>query len=63
MNLNDKLIKSLKPTSKTYRMADGRGLYLQVEPNGSKLWRWNYKFSSNANNALKRSDAGLIDIS
>lgn len=45
MNLNDKLIKSLKPTSKTYRMADGRGLYLQVEPNGSKLWRWNYKFS------------------
>jgi integrase len=35
-----------KAVAKTvpYKMVDGRGLYLLVQPSGSKLWRWNYKF-------------------
>lgn len=37
-------IKSAQPKSKTYKQTDGRGLYLQVNPNGSKWWRFRYKF-------------------
>ncbi|MEM6498327.1 MAG: integrase arm-type DNA-binding domain-containing protein, partial [Pseudomonadota bacterium] len=29
---------------KPYKVADGEGLYLQVTPNGSKLWRCRYRF-------------------
>lgn len=28
-----------------YRLADGHGLFLLVQPSGSKLWRWNYRFA------------------
>ncbi len=27
-----------------YRLTDGDGLFLLVQPSGSKLWRWNYRF-------------------
>src|SRR5690606_33747954 len=27
------------------RVADGLGLYLLIQPNGSKLWRWNYRLA------------------
>ena len=27
-----------------YRLTDGEGLFLLVQPSGSKLWRWNYRF-------------------
>lgn len=30
--------------SKDYKLADGGGLYLLVRPNGSKLWRFKYRF-------------------
>ena len=30
--------------SKDYKLADGEGLYLLVHPNGSKLWRFKYRF-------------------
>lgn len=29
--------------SKPYKLADGRGLFLLVQPTGSKLWRWKYR--------------------
>ena len=29
-----------------YRLADGQGLYLLVQPSGSKLWRWNYRYGA-----------------
>jgi integrase len=38
-------IKALKPRAKAYKVFDGRGLYLQVSPSGSKLWRFRYKFA------------------
>ncbi len=40
----DKAIKAAKPEAKQYRMAAGQGMYLQVMPNGSKLWRMKYRF-------------------
>ena len=43
--LTDIAIKKAKATEKTYRMTDGSGLYLQVEPNGGKYWRLAYRFS------------------
>ncbi len=39
----DKAIKAAKPESKQYRMSAGQGMYLQVMPNGSKLWRLKYR--------------------
>jgi hypothetical protein len=29
-----------------YRVADGGGLYILVRPNGSKLWRYDYRLDS-----------------
>jgi len=41
--LNDKQIKNLKPAEKDYKKYDAKGLFILVRPNGSKLWRFNYK--------------------
>jgi integrase len=43
MALKDTEIKALKPLDKLYRRADGGGLYVEVFPNGSKLWRWKFR--------------------
>jgi integrase len=37
--LSDTQVRSLKPAVKPYRVFDGDGLYIEVFPNGSKLWR------------------------
>lgn len=37
-------IKALKPASKPYKKSDGGGLFLLVQPNGSKAWRFGYRF-------------------
>lgn len=37
-------VSRLKAREKTYRVADGEGLYLQVEPNGGLYWRLAYRF-------------------
>ena len=38
-------IKNAKPREKPYKMTDEKGLYLLVNPNGSKLWKFKYRFS------------------
>ncbi|NDP49279.1 MAG: tyrosine-type recombinase/integrase [Sulfuriferula multivorans] len=38
-------VKTAKPQERAYKLADSGGLYLFVQPNGSKLWR--YKFRIN----------------
>lgn len=42
MSLTDTAIKALKPKDKAYVVADGRGLYLEVMPSGTKAWRYRY---------------------
>ncbi|MBQ0754228.1 MAG: tyrosine-type recombinase/integrase [Gammaproteobacteria bacterium] len=37
-------IKHAKPEAKPYKMAGGQGMYLLVNPAGSKLWRMKYRF-------------------
>lgn len=36
-------IAALQPLDKSYRKADEKGLYIEVFPNGSKLWRFKYR--------------------
>jgi hypothetical protein len=36
-------ITNLRPKKADYRVADGGGLYILVRPNGSKLWRYDYR--------------------
>ncbi|WP_312224079.1 tyrosine-type recombinase/integrase [Rhizobium rhizoryzae] len=44
MSLTDTAIRNLKPSEKPRKHADGEGLYLLVNPNGSKLWRMKFRF-------------------
>ncbi|GAB7555167.1 integrase arm-type DNA-binding domain-containing protein [Novosphingobium sp. 11B] len=37
-------IASAKPRERDYKLSDGGGLYLLVRPNGTKLWRLNYRY-------------------
>lgn len=46
MPLSDTGVKNLKPAEKPYKIADGGGLHLLVNPNGSKLWRLAYRFGA-----------------
>ena len=40
-----KAASNAKPETKTYNLSDGGGLYLLVKPNGTKAWRFNYRFN------------------
>lgn len=42
MALSDVKIRTLKARDKIYKVSDDRGLFLEVSPNGSKLWRYRY---------------------
>lgn len=42
--LSDARIRVLKPREKPYKQADFDGLYLLIKPNGSKLWRFKYRW-------------------
>jgi len=44
MRLSDRRIRGLKPREKAFKAFDGYGLYLHVQPGGSKLWRLKYRF-------------------
>lgn len=44
-------IKSAKPTARAFKLADTGGLFVLVQPNGSKLWR--YKFRLNGVEGLQ----------
>ena len=43
--LSDKKIKTAKPKEAPYKLTDGGGLYLLINPNGSKLWKLKYRFT------------------
>lgn len=43
MKLSDIKVKNLYPKKKTYKVFDGRGLYIEVQPNGAKYWRLKYR--------------------
>lgn len=45
MPLNDMQIRRAKPEAKVYTLGDGQGLSLLIEPNGSKSWRFRYRYA------------------
>jgi hypothetical protein len=44
MPLTDAVIQAAKPDTKSYKLAGGGSLYLEVLPSGGKYWRFKYRF-------------------
>lgn len=42
--LTNVALKALKPAAKPYKKSDGGGLFILVQPNGGKVWRFAYRF-------------------
>lgn len=53
MSLNDSKIRSLKPSDQPFKVSDSHGLYLLVNPGGSRLWYLKYRINR------KKSRLGL----
>jgi integrase len=49
MPLTQFAIVNAAPKDKPYKLADGGGLYLLIQSNGSKLWRLRYRFNGQEN--------------
>ena len=45
MPLTDTAIRKAKPKDKPFKLSDSGGLYLLVQPSGSKWWRYKYRFA------------------
>ena len=45
MPLTETQAKNAKPRKRAYKLADSEGLFLLVQPNGTKLWRMKYRFA------------------
>ncbi|MEZ5461090.1 tyrosine-type recombinase/integrase [Dokdonella sp.] len=45
MPLTVTAIRNAKPRAKPYKLTDGAGLYLEIMPNGSRYWRWRYRYA------------------
>ena len=47
--LSDIQCRNAEPRDKPYKLTDGKGLYLEVKPNGVKAWRYRFKLYGKAN--------------
>tara|TARA_R110002072_G_scaffold211501_1_gene369071 strand:+ start:238 stop:1476 length:1239 start_codon:yes stop_codon:yes gene_type:complete len=45
MKLTASQVKNAKPKDKPYKLSDGHGMYLLVNPNGTKYWRLKFRHS------------------
>lgn len=63
MALKELQIRNLRPRDAIYQCTDERGLYLEVHPSGSKLWRYKYRYADKQKRlALGRyPDVGLAE--
>ncbi|WP_321854050.1 tyrosine-type recombinase/integrase [Paraburkholderia tropica] len=44
MNLTDLAVRNAKPKEKPYKLTDGDGMFLLIQPNGGKYWRLAYRY-------------------
>ncbi len=44
MALSDLRVRNAKAEAAPYKMMDGGGMFLLVQPSGAKYWRWSYRF-------------------
>lgn len=49
MPLTDSQIRNTKPREKPIKITDGGGLYIEIKPTGSKLWRYRYRIAGKEN--------------
>ena len=63
MALKELQIRNIRPTDKVTQCTDYCGLYLEVHLNGSKLWRYKYRYMGKQKRlALGRyPDVGLAE--
>src|SRR5476651_316168 len=45
MSLTDIAVRNAKPRAKPFKLSDGGGLFLLVQPTGGKWWRYKYRFA------------------
>ena len=45
MKLTGTKVAEAKPANRERKLSDGGGLYLLVKPNGTKAWRYKYRFN------------------
>lgn len=57
--LTDTQCRNAKPKDKPYKLPDGKGLYLEVKPNGVKAWR--YRFELRDGESVKESTFAVGD--
>jgi hypothetical protein len=50
--LTDLQVRSAKPGDKSHKLFDGGGMYLEVMPTGSKIWRMKYRQANDKPNTL-----------
>lgn len=60
MKLSARQVETAKPKDKTYKMADGGGLYLEVSAKGSKYWRMKYRRPSDKKRIASLLVFGLL---
>lgn len=46
MPLSEMAVRNAKPKERPYKLYDERGLFLLVNPNGSRWWRWKYRYAN-----------------
>lgn len=63
MPLTDVAIRKAKSADRVVKLADEKGLYLRIEPSGSKLWRFDYRFAGKRKTLAlgKYPDVSLAD--
>ena len=63
MPLSAIAVKNAKANGKPYKLADFAGLYLYVSPQGSRLWRFDYRFAGKRKTASFGAfpDVSLVD--
>ena len=44
MPLSDIAVRNAEPRDEPHKLADAGGLYLLVDPTGSRLWYWKYRY-------------------
>ncbi len=44
MPLSDTAVRNAKPKAKPYKLQDRDGLFVLIHPNGSRYWRFKYRF-------------------
>jgi hypothetical protein len=49
MPLTRTQIDAAAPREKPLKLFDGRGLYLEISPTGSRWWRFKYRFANKEN--------------